>query len=120
MTKGGATVNASAGAEFDYLIIGGGSAGCVLAKNGAANWAFETVPQAGLGGRRGYQPRGKVLGGSSSINAMIYIRGQHEDYDAWAGEGNAGWGWNDVLPYFRRAEHNERGADAFHGSGGPL
>jgi len=141
--------------EFDYLIIGGGSAGCVLAarlsedpavsvglleagpvdksvlihcpaglavlaKNGAANWAFETVPQPGLNGRRGYQPRGKVLGGSSSVNAMIYIRGQREDYDAWAAQGNAGWGWDDVLPYFKRAEHNERGADAWHGTGGPL
>jgi choline dehydrogenase-like flavoprotein len=141
--------------EFDYLIIGGGSAGCVLAarlsedptvnvalfeagpadksvlihcpaglallaKNGAANWAFETVPQPGLGGRRGYQPRGKVLGGSSSVNAMIYIRGQREDYDRWAAEGNPGWSWNEVLPYFKRAEHNERGADALHGSGGPL
>ena len=140
---------------FDYVIVGGGSAGCVLAarlsedpdvavclleagpvdtsvlihcpaglallaQTGAANWAFETVPQAGLNGRRGYQPRGKVLGGSSSVNAMIYLRGQAEDYDAWAAEGNPGWAWADVLPYFRRAEHNERGADAFHGRGGPL
>jgi choline dehydrogenase-like flavoprotein len=141
--------------EFDYLIVGAGSAGCVLAarlsedpamrvalfeagpadksvlihcpaglavlaKNGAANWAFTTVPQAGLNGRRGYQPRGKVLGGSSSVNAMIYLRGQPEDYDSWAGEGNAGWGWGNVLPYFKRAEHNERGADLWHGTGGPL
>ena len=141
--------------EFDYVIVGGGSAGCVLAarlsenpfvrvclleagpadksvlvhcpaglavlaKNGAYNWGFETVPQPGLGGRRGYQPRGKVLGGSSSINAMIYVRGQPEDYDDWAAQGNAGWGWADVLPYFRRSENNERGGDAFHGSGGPL
>ncbi len=140
---------------FDYVIVGGGSAGCVLAarlsedpavsvalfeagpvdksvlihcpaglavlaKNGAANWAFETVPQPGLGGRRGDQPRGKVLGGSSSVNAMIYIRGQREDYDGWAAEGNAGWAWNDVLPYFKRAEHNERGPSPLHGSGGPL
>jgi len=139
----------------DYIIIGGGSAGCVLAarltedpsvrvalieagppdssvlihcpaglallaKNGQANWAFETVPQPGLGGRRGYQPRGKVLGGSSSVNAMVYIRGQQADYDEWAAQGNEGWGWNDVLPYFKRAEHNERGADEFHGTGGPL
>ena len=141
--------------EFDYVIVGGGSAGCVLAarlsedpavtvclleagpvdksvlihcpaglavlaKNGAANWAFQTVPQAGLNGRRGYQPRGKVLGGSSSVNAMIYLRGQAEDYDAWAVACNPGWAWADVLPYFKRAEHNERGADAFHGTGGPL
>lgn len=139
----------------DYVIVGGGSAGCVLAarlsedpavqvvlleagppdtsvlihcpaglallaKNGQANWGFQTEPQPGLNGRRGYQPRGKVLGGSSSVNAMIYARGHRADYDAWAAEGNAGWGWDDVLPYFKRAEHNERGADAFHGTGGPL
>ena len=141
--------------DFDYVIVGGGSAGCVLAarlsedpsvkvalleagppdrnvlihcpaglavlaKNGQANWAFETVPQPGLNGRRGYQPRGKVLGGSSSVNAMIYARGHRSDYDSWAAEGNAGWAWSDVLPYFKRAEHNERGADEFHGTGGPL
>jgi choline dehydrogenase-like flavoprotein len=145
----------SAVPEVDYLIVGGGSAGCVLAarlsedpsvqvalleagppdtsvlihcpaglavlaKNGQANWAFQTVPQPGLHGRRGYQPRGKVLGGSSSVNAMIYARGHRSDYDAWAAEGNAGWSWDEVLPYFRKAEHNERGADAFHGTGGPL
>ena len=141
--------------SFDYLIVGGGSAGCVLAarlsenpnvhvalleagppdhsvlihcpaglavlaKNGQANWAFDTVPQAALNGRRGYQPRGKVLGGSSSVNAMVYIRGHRSDYDHWAAQGNAGWGYDDVLPYFKRAEHNERGADAWHGIGGPL
>lgn len=141
--------------SFDYLIVGGGSAGCVLAarlsedpkvrvalleagppdtsvlihcpaglavlaQNGQANWAFETVPQPGLNGRRGYQPRGKVLGGSSSVNAMVYIRGQRGDYDHWAAEGNPGWGYGDVLPYFKRSEHNERGADDWHGSGGPL
>jgi choline dehydrogenase-like flavoprotein len=140
---------------FDYLIVGGGSAGCVLAarlsedpqvnvalleagapdtsvlihcpaglavlaQNGQANWAFATVPQPGLNGRRGYQPRGKVLGGSSSVNAMVYIRGQRADYDHWATEGNAGWAFDDVLPYFKRAEHNERGANAWHGTGGPL
>jgi len=139
----------------DYLVVGGGSAGCVLAArlsedpavqvalleagppdasvlihcpaglavmamSGQANWKFETVPQPGLGGRRGYVPRGKVLGGSSSINAMIYTRGHRADYDAWAAEGNPGWSFEEVLPYFKRAEHNERGADAFHGTGGPL
>lgn len=140
---------------FDCIIVGGGSAGCVLAgrlsedpalrvalveagppdssvlihcpaglavmaKTGQANWCFETVPQAGLLGRRGYQPRGKVLGGSSSVNAMIYARGHASDYDDWAARGNPGWAFEDVLPYFKRAEHNERGADAFHGTGGPL
>ena len=140
---------------FDYIIVGGGSAGCVLAarltedpdvtvalleagpvdssvlihcpaglpllgRSGQANWRFETVPQPGLNGRRGYQPRGKVLGGSSSVNAMIYNRGHRADYDHWASEGNTGWAYDDVLPYFKKAENNERGADAFHGSGGPL
>ena len=140
---------------FDYIIIGGGAAGCVLAarltenpditvalleaggadssvlihcpaglallaKNGQANWKFDTVAQPGLNGRQGYQPRGKVLGGSSSINAMIYARGHRDDYDHWAAQGNSGWAYADVLPYFKRAEHNERGADAFHGTGGTL
>ena len=84
------------------------------------NYAYETVPQPGLNGRRGYQPRGRGVGGSSLINAMIYTRGQPEDYDCWAALGCDGWGWADVLPYFRRSEGNARGADAWHGAGGPL
>lgn len=84
------------------------------------NYAYETVPQPGLGGRRGYQPRGRGVGGSSLINAMIAIRGQPQDYDAWSALGCEGWGWDDVLPLFRRSEDNARGADAWHGTGGPL
>jgi choline dehydrogenase-like flavoprotein len=84
------------------------------------NWAYQTVPQAGLEGRRGYQPRGKALGGSSAINAMVYTRGHPGDYDDWAAAGNQGWAWSDLLPLFKRGEHNERGADDFHGTGGPL
>ncbi|MDN2583922.1 GMC family oxidoreductase N-terminal domain-containing protein [Aquibium sp. ELW1220] len=84
------------------------------------NWCFETVPQPGLGGRRGYQPRGKALGGSSAINAMLYVRGHPSDYDGWADLGCEGWGWNDVLPWFRKAEGNVRGADRLHGADGPL
>jgi choline dehydrogenase-like flavoprotein len=85
-----------------------------------SNWRYETVPQKGLNGRRGYQPRGRGLGGSSAINAMIYIRGHRSDYDNWARLGATGWGYDDVLPYFKRAEHNQRGGDDFHGNAGPL
>lgn len=84
------------------------------------NWHFETVPQAGLNGRRGYQPRGRGLGGSSAINAMLYVRGNRWDYDNWAALGCPGWSYDEVLPWFRRAEHNARGADDYHGAGGPL
>ena len=141
--------------EFDYVVVGGGSAGCAVAgrlsenskmrvclleAGGAGNnwvvkapmgiaimvpsktnnWAFETVPQPGLNGRKGYQPRGKALGGSSAINAMVYIRGHRSDYDGWAALGNTGWAYDDVLPYFKKAENNEVVKDDYHGIGGPL
>jgi choline dehydrogenase len=141
--------------EFDYVIVGAGSAGCVLAnrlsadgknsvllleagpkdsnlwihvplgygrlfKEKTVNWMYQTEPEPGLGGRTVFQPRGKVLGGSSSINGLLYVRGQHEDYDRWRQHGNSGWGFDDVLPYFRKAEDQQRGADDFHGVGGPL
>lgn len=143
--------------DYDYVIVGGGSAGCALAArlaDGAPgcsialieagpvddsflvrmplglaalvpfksrrNYGYRTTPQAGLGGRQGYQPRGRGLGGSSSINAMIYTRGHPDDYNDWAQAGCPGWGWDDVLPYFLRNENNERGANAWHGRGGPL
>src|SRR5438105_3113719 len=86
----------------------------------SVNWCYETEPDPGAGDRRVYWPRGKVLGGSSSINGMVYIRGQAEDFDHWRQLGNTGWSFDDVLPYFKRAEHQTRGADEFHGTGGPL
>jgi choline dehydrogenase len=141
--------------EFDYVIVGAGSAGCVLAnrlsadgkhsvllleagpkdtniwihvplgygklfKEKSVNWMYQTEPEPELGGRQVFQPRGKVLGGSSSINGLLYVRGQHEDYDRWRQRGNAGWGYDDVLPYFKKAENQQRGGDKYHGVGGPL
>jgi len=140
---------------FDYVIVGAGSAGCVVAaglsQNGRysvclleagpadrsfwihlpigygktmwdpqLNWQFETEPDPGMHDRRIYWPRGKCLGGSSSINGLIYIRGQQQDYAHWAALGNTGWGWDDVLPYFRRAEGNDRLGGPLHGQNGPL
>ena len=86
----------------------------------AVNWKFETEPQPQLGNRRLYLPRGKTLGGSSSINGMVYIRGNHGDYDEWRQRGCEGWDWDSVLPYFKKAQNQTRGADDFHGVGGPL
>ena len=143
--------------EFDYVIVGGGSAGsvmasrlsenrgvtvCLLEAGGRGtgilvrapalvaamvsgrpkinNWAFRTEPQAELNGRRGFQPRGKALGGSSAINAMLYVRGQPQDYDDWANLGCDGWDWASVLPIFRKAERNARGQSDWHGDDGPL
>ena len=86
----------------------------------SVNWCYETEPDPGAADRKVFWPRGKVLGGSSSINGMVYIRGQAEDFDHWRQLGNTGWSFDDVLPYFKRSEHQTRGADAFHGTGGPL
>ncbi len=109
-----------AGPRDDSVLIHCPAGLAVMAARGSFNWGETTVAQEGLGGRRGYQPRGKVVGGSSSINAMIYMRGHASDYDHWAAEGNPGWGWADVLPWFKRAEGNERGLDDWHGDSGPL
>jgi choline dehydrogenase len=141
--------------SFDYIIIGAGSAGCVLAarltesgkyrvllleaggedsnpwihiplgygklfNDPVVNWRYYTEVEPEMDGRKIFQPRGKVLGGSSAINGLIYIRGQREDFDGWRQAGNVGWSFDDVLPYFRKSEHQTRGPDEFHGGDGPL
>lgn len=109
-----------AGDSGDGWVVKTPAAGVFMVPTKLRNWAFETEPQPGLNGRRGYQPRGKTLGGSSAINAMVYVRGHRADYDRWAELGNSGWAYDDVLPYFRKSECNEDFGGAWHGQDGPL
>jgi choline dehydrogenase-like flavoprotein len=109
-----------AGGTGDNWVVTTPGALVLMVSGKINNWAFDTVPQRGLNGRIGYQPRGKSLGGSSAINAMVYIRGHKNDYDHWAALGNAGWSYADVLPYFKRSEDNAELDGAYHGKGGPL
>jgi choline dehydrogenase-like flavoprotein len=109
-----------AGGKDDNWVVTTPGAMILMISGKVNNWAFDTVPQAGLNGRIGYQPRGKGLGGSSAINAMVYIRGHRSDYDQWAALGNTGWTYADVLPYFKRSEDNSEFDGEYHGKGGPL
>ena len=108
-----------AGGKNDNWVVTTPFALVLMVAGNVNNWAFNTVPQKGLNGRIGYQPRGKGLGGSSAINAMVYIRGHRSDYDQWAALGNAGWSFADVLPYFKRAENNADFDGEYHGKDGP-
>ena len=109
-----------AGGQGDSWLVNTPAAAVAMLPTPINNYAFETVPQVGLNGRKGYQPRGKGLGGSSAINAMVYTRGHRSDYDHWASLGNTGWSYDELLPYFKRSENNGRIHDAFHGNEGPL
>mgnify|MGYP002384118365 CR=1 FL=1 len=109
-----------AGGKGDNWVVTTPGALVLMVAGKVNNWAFDTVPQKGLNGRTGYQPRGKTLGGSSAINAMVYIRGHKSDYDHWAALGNTGWSYADVLPYFKRSEDNSEYDGEYHGKGGPL
>src|SRR6202047_1438320 len=109
-----------AGGTGDNWVVTSPGAMILMIGGKVNNWAFDTVPQAGLNGRIGYQPRGKALGGSSAINAMVYIRGHKSDYDHWASLGNTGWSYADVLPCFKRSEDNSELDGEYHGKGGPL
>ena len=109
-----------AGGQGDSWLVNTPAAAVAMLPTPINNYAFETVPQVGLNGRKGYQPRGKVLGGSSAINAMVYTRGHRSDYDHWSDLGNVGWSYDELLPYFKRSENNHRIQGGFHGNDGPL